>query len=378
MYDRSITKQSQEGAPGDLAVLYDQKKKFLAVGLYDPFSPIRVRLLQHRKPAEINREWFIEKVHTAKNVRKSIDKTKTNGYRLIHGENDGLPGLVADLYADTLTLKLYTAAWVPHLEDVLFALAETVDVENVIVRMSRHCGERPEFLYGLENGQQIMGQPIDGEIIFKENGLSFEVDPVNGQKTGFFLDQRDNRARVEKLSFRKNVLNVFSYSGGFSLYAARGGARSVTSVDISRQAIAGAKRNFSLNFDNPRIAACAQKYIISDAFKALGQLAVENKSYDMVIIDPPSFAKNQKEAQSAMQSYAKLVTLGLGVLRAGGILVFSSCSAHIVAEDFFKTIFASAENAERRLEELDRTQHAPDHPTTFPEGAYLKCLFAKG
>ncbi|VAX17132.1 hypothetical protein MNBD_NITROSPINAE04-272, partial [hydrothermal vent metagenome] len=124
LFDKSITKQSHEGAPGDLAVVYDQKKKFLAVGIYDPLAPLRVRLLQHRKPVEINREWFIEKVRLAKNIRKPIIATDTNGFRLIHGENDSFPGLVADLYAGTLVVKIYTAAWVPHLADVLFALTD--------------------------------------------------------------------------------------------------------------------------------------------------------------------------------------------------------------------------------------------------------------
>lgn len=377
MFDKSITKQSHNGNPGDIAVVYDQKKKFLAVGIYDPSSPIRVRLLQHRKAVTINREWFLEKVGLAWDIRKPLATTGTNGFRVIHGENDGLPGLVVDIYAGTLVIKIYTTAWIPHLSNVLLALTETIDVKKIVLRMSRICLGQPDFLYGLKDGQLLFGPSIDEPLVFKENGLLFEADPVHGQKTGFFLDQRDNRAKVEKLAFGKDVLNVFSYTGGFSLYSARGGARSVTSLDSSKQAIAGAKRNFKLNVANAHVNACTKAYIIDDAFKAMKQLASDKKSYSMVIIDPPSFAKKQKETAEALHAYSRLVTLGLGILRNGGTLVMASCSAHILADDFFKMIFTSAKNGGHKLIEIDRTGHAPDHPITFPEGAYLKCLFAQ-
>lgn len=377
LFDRAITRQSHDGAAGDLAVVYDNKGKFLAVGLYDPHSPIRVRLLQHRKPADIGREWFAARVRAAAQLRKPVMDTDTDGYRLIHGENDGLPGLVADIYAGTLVVKIYTAAWVPHLGDVLPALTDAA-VERIVLRMSRICRERPEALYGLEDGQLLFGPPLDGPVVFRENGLLFEADPLRGQKTGFFLDQRENRARVEALAAGTDVLNVFSYTGGFSLYAARGGARSVTSVDLSRPAIAAAKRNFELNADDVRVAECAREYVVGDAFEVMARLATSGKNYDMVIIDPPSFAKKPDEIAGALQAYSKLVELGLGVLRKGGTLVMASCSSRVGAGEFFDTVLASANRAGRRLAEIERAGHAVDHPIGFPEGEYLKCLFARG
>ncbi len=378
LFDNAITKQSHNGNPGDLAILYDHNRKFLAIGIYDPFSPIRVRLLQHRKPAQIDRQWFLSKIETAAKRRKPLATTGTNGYRLVHGENDGLPGLVADFYAEALVVKIYTPAWVPHLANIVPAMTEALPSKRIVLRMSRSCCARPEFLYGLEDGQSLLGPPLETTVIFKENGLLFEADLVKGQKTGFFLDQRENRARVEKLSSGKNVLNVFSYTGGFTLYAARGGASSVTSLDISRTAIAGLKRNIKLNLSNERIANCQYEYITEDAFRAMEQLARTDRKYGMVIIDPPAFAKKREEVTDALKAYSKLVTLGLRLLRKGGVLVMASCSARVKPDEFFRMVFTTAENGGRRLIETERSEHALDHPISFPEGAYLKCLFARG
>ena len=377
LFDQSITKQSHDGKPGDLAVIYDRNRKFLAVGIYDPFSPIRVRILQCRKTAEINRDWYAAKFREAAEIRKSLPKNGTDGYRLIHGENDGLPGLVADRYADTLVVKIYTAAWVVHLADVVPALLEVLPSARVVLRMNRLSRMEPDSLYGLENGRVLFGPPLDGPVVFRENGLFFEADPVKGQKTGFFLDQRENRTRVEKIAGGKDVLNVFSYTGGFSLYAARGGASSVTDVDISKPAIAASARNFKLNFNDKRIADCPHQCITADAFKTMARLCREGKRYDLVIIDPPNFAKNREEISGALNAYSRLVKLGLGLLRQGGVFVMSSCSSRIGADEFFRLVFESAAEAGRPLEELERSQHAIDHPIGFPEGAYLKCLFAR-
>ena len=225
LFDQAILSQSGEGRPGDLAVIFDDRKRFLAIGLYDPTSPLRVRVLQHGEPAPVDHAWLRSRLAAAAALRFSLSTTGTTGYRLVHGENDGLPGLVIDRYEQTLVVKLYTLAWIPRLADLLPVLEELVPAHSIVLRLTRAVSARPEFLYGLADGSILAGAPPDGPVLFSENGLRFEADVVHGQKTGFFLDQRDNRARVEALAAGRRTLNVFAYTGGFSLYAARAARR---------------------------------------------------------------------------------------------------------------------------------------------------------
>jgi len=376
VFDQSITEQSHTGAPGDLAVIFDDKRRFLAIGLYDPTSSIRVRILQSRQPATINADWFRAKLASAARVRAPLEEQDTTGYRLVHGENDGLPGLVLDRYADTLVLKLYTPAWIPHLKDFCDALAQVSPANHLILRLNRSLQKQTDFLHGLSDGMTLSLQTSPSLILFKENGLTFESDPIHGQKTGFFLDQRDNRARVEKLSRDKSVLNVFAYTGGFSVYAARGGARQVVSVDSSAPALQAALRNMAHNQHISTVAAASHETIAEDAFEVLARMESQKRFFDVVIIDPPMFAQSEKQITAALSAYRKLTRLGLGVLRQGGTLVQASCSSRVDAEAFFESIHQTAREAGRRLTEIERTGHALDHPISFKEGAYLKCLFA--
>lgn len=375
LFDQAIRQQSHDGAPGDLAVIFDRKRRFLAVGLYDPHMPIRVRILQHNEPATIDRDWFENKLTTAAQLRTTFRQQDTSGYRLVHGENDGLPGLVIDRYTDTLVLKLYTPSWIPHLNDVCSALVNTIPAERLILRLNRSTQQQPQDLHNLSDGMILSGPDLDGPILFQENGLTFEADPIHGQKTGFFLDQRDNRARVEKLAAGKSVLNVFAYTGGFSVYAARGGAHHIVSVDVSTPALEAADRNFAHNQHIPTIATASHETIAGDAFEVLARTSKNNRRFDMVIIDPSMFAQNQSQIVQALSAYKKLTHLGLDVLNPGGILVQASCSSRVNAETFFNTINRAAQQAGRPLRELERTGHALDHPIAFKEGAYLKCLF---
>jgi len=380
IFDQAIIEQSHEGAPGDLAVIFDNKRRFIAIGLYDPTSFIRVRILQYRQPATIDANWFQTKLMEANQLRKPLKEQSgelvTDGYRLVHGENDGLPGLVIDRYAETLVLKIYSPAWIPHLKEICSALLQTNPCERLILRLSRSLTKQSGFLYGLSDGMTLAGQPLDSLILFRENGLIFECDPIHGQKTGFFLDQRENRARVERLSEGKSVLNIFAYTGGFSVYAARGGAKQVVSVDISSPALQAAIRNFSHNEHIPAIKSATHEVIAEDAFDVLARMESQKRLFDLVIIDPPMFAQNQNQIEAGLSAYRKLTRLGLGVLRPGGILVQASCSSRIDAETFFDTIHKSARESGRKLMEIERTSHALDHPIGFAEGAYLKCLFA--
>jgi 23S rRNA (cytosine1962-C5)-methyltransferase len=213
-------------------------------------------------------------------------------------------------------------------------------------------------------------------VRFLENGIYFEADLIAGQKTGFFLDQRDNRARVEGIAAGKKVLNLFAYTGGFSLYAARGGAREVVSADISQPALAGALSNFRLNTAHPQIAAAKHELLVGDAFRTLHHLQQTKRKFDLVVIDPPTFAKKQAEIDRALAAYGRLAALGVQILRPGGQLVIASCSSRVPAALFFDTVHRAAWQVERPLTEIARTGHAVDHPVTFPEAAYLKCLFA--
>jgi 23S rRNA (cytosine1962-C5)-methyltransferase len=378
LFESAITQQSFAGQPGDLAVIFDKKRRFLAIGLFDPHSPIRVRILQAGKPVSIGREWFQDKITAACNLRTPLltqpAPHQTTGCRLIHGENDGLPGLVLDRYENTLVLKLYTPIWLPHLHDILPALPAA---DRVILRLSRLMATRPKGLFGLGEGMVLTGAALEAQVMFWENGLRFESDPIRGQKTGFFFDQRDNRSKVESLAAGLEVLNVFAYTGGFSIYAARGGARRVVSVDISAAALATAKRNFAHNQHLPSVGEAVHTTIAEDAFEALARLAAEGHRFDMVILDPPTFAQKHTHVDRALAAYRRLTILGLSVLKKEGILVQASCSSRVAAEEFFKQIHLTAAQANRPLVELARTDHALDHPISYPEGAYLKCLFAK-
>ena len=282
-----------------------------------------------------------------------------------------MPGLVIDRYADTLVLKLYTYAWAPHLKEFCEALAQISSAMHLILRLSRTLQKQTDLLHGLNDGMILSLLTPPDPILFKENGLTFESDPIHGQKTGFFLDQRDNRARVEKLSQGKSVLNVFAYTGGFSVYAARGGAKEVVSVDISAPALEAARRNMEHN----KLSA-AHETIAEDAFQVLTRMETQKQLFDLVIIDPPMFAQNEKQVAAALAAYRRLTRLGLGVLRKGGAFVQASCSSRIDSETFFESTQQTAREAGRRLTEVEYSGHALDHPIGFKEGAYLKCLFA--
>ena len=377
LFADSITEASHAGAPGDLAVVFAQKRRFVAIGLADPTSPIRLRVLQHGTPAMIDGTWFQQQLARAAAHRAPLVATgHTTGYRLVYGENDGLPGVVVDRYGSTLVVKLYTAAWIPHLLDLLTALLAVQPADRLVLRLSRNLQQEPALLYGVTDGM-VLGAALDGSVLFMENGLQFEADPIHGQKTGFFLDQRENRARVEGLAGGKRVLNVFAYNGGFSLYAARGGATTVASLDLSRPALAAAERNFVRNQRDPQVAATAHQLLVGDAFALLQQLATDGVRYDLVIIDPPAFAKRQSEVERALHAYAQLTRLGLQVLQPGGTLVLASCSSRVTADAFVANAQQAAAQTGRPLHIFDQTAHPLDHPVRFAEGAYLKCLYAR-
>ena len=378
IFDQSIVSVGgkERPEPGDLAVVFDDYRRFLAAGLYDPHSPLRIRVLQQGEPARIDRDWFRARFQEAAALRAGLAGTGTDAYRLAHGENDGLPGLVVDRYAGILVIKIYTAAWLPWLAQVTDALLDVQPAATTLLRLSREVSQSAGLPHGLTDGVALVGPAPTGPSQFHENGLRFAADLARGQKTGFFLDQRDNRSRVEKLARNRRTINVFSYTGGFSLYAARGGAPEALSLDLSAPALRDAEANFALNRDLPSVAACRHSTLAGDAFESLSQLGRGGARFGLVVVDPPAFAKRASEAAAALRSYARLTALALKVTAPGGVVALASCSTRVSDEEFFETVMQAAQAAGRPLREIERTGHALDHPVRFPEAAYLKCLFA--
>lgn len=382
LFEDSIEKISRDGVPGDVAVVFDPDRNVLGAGLYDPSSPVRVKMLSFgASKIPVGPELFRKLCLDAKRLRDGGIPPETDAWRLINGESDSFPGMVADRYADTLVLKIYTPAFIPWLGDIADCFSELYpDISRLSLRFSREVQKMNDSVRaGLSDGQLFSSDPSwDGSVQFRENGIIFEADVKSGQKTGFFLDQRDNRACVGELSRgAQSVLNLFSYSGGFSLYAARAGAKEVCSVDFNRHAIEAACRNFSLNSHEPNVASCNHIGITGDAFEVMDSMESGKKLFDVVVVDPPSFAKSTAEKPVAIKSYARLARSAVRLVKHNGILVFASCSSRITADELFDVVHKSAVSAGRPLDEFKRTSHAVDHPAKFRESNYLKCLYAR-
>ena len=377
IFDYQIQSPPQDGKPGYLGIVYSSKNKFLAIGLYDPFSAIRLRILQYGSPQEIDVAFFAERIKKAIALRSSLPKMGTSGYSVINGENDRLPGMVIDRYEDTAVLKLYTSAWIPFFDILLPLLEEHLKVQRCVLRLSRNAKKTVEEISDFREGQVLFGPPLNAPVCFRENGLFFEVDVFEGQKTGFFLDQRDNRQCIRTMSKDKSVLNVFSYTGGFSIYAFAGGCRSVVEIDSNPWAIKTSRETFELNFPSKQFETDNFQQLQRDAFIALKQLGAMKKSFDLVILDPPAFATSKKQKIKALITYSRLAESGAVLTRPGGILFAASCSRHVSGKDFFKAVVSGVKSAGKVYEVIQQTGHAVDHPVLFPEGEYLKGVYLK-
>ena len=372
----SVREQNRDGVSGELAVIYDRKDKFLAAGLFDPDSPIRVRVLHAGKPQALDAALWTAQLYAAVRRRDELFDAHTTGYRLINGESDGWPGLVLDRYDTTFVLKLYTAAWLPRLNKIVALIRERLQPERIVLRLSRNIQSAAEhFGRGRRDGEILCGPALAEPVVFWENGIRFEADVVRGQKTGFFLDQRENRREAGELARGREVLNAFSFSGGFSLYSARGGAKSVTDLDLSPHALAAARRNFQLNSNDPAVAGCRHECVQADAFEWLA--GGDAHRFGLIVLDPPSLAKREAERAGAIRAYGRLAASGIRRLAHDGLLLACSCSAHVSAEEFFGAVRQAAANSGRQFVELKTTRHAPDHPATFKEANYLKGIFLK-
>jgi len=368
LFAESIREQNREGEIGEFAVIYDRRDNFLGIGLYDPESPIRVRILHVGKPQTIDRKSWSDRLGQALSKRRGMFDDQTTGFRWLNGESDGWPGLVLDRYDTTLVLKLYTAAWLPRLMEIFELIRQSLSPERVLLRLSRNIQKLADQ-FARADGEILYGPPLEGRVIFLESGLSFEADVSKGQKTGFFLDQRENRRKVRTLAKGRTVLNAFSFTGGFSVYAAEGGAASVADLDISPHALRGSKRNFALN----QFRSTRHETVKADAFEWLGENP--NRKFDLIVLDPPSLAKREDERARAIAAYARLASLGIRHLAPNGILLACSCSAHVSAQEFFEAARKAAKESKRKFRELETTRHAPDHPATFKEAEYLKAIY---
>jgi 23S rRNA (cytosine1962-C5)-methyltransferase len=368
-----IQEQNRDGAPGEIAVVYDRKDRFLALGLYDPLSPIGLRVLHTGKPSAIDAAWWQARLRATLDRRREGRPADTDGLRLINGESDGWPALVLDQYGGTLVLKIYSSIWLLRISEITAWILQEAKPDRLVLRWSRNVAAEFERA-GFRDGQNLHGTETAGSVIFRENGIQFWADVVKGQKTGFFLDQRENRRLIGTLSSGATVLNAFSFSGGFSLYAARGGASTVTDLDISPHALESARANFALNQTDPAIRAAQHESVQADCFEWLEKA---HRNFDIVICDPPSLARRELERAGAIQAYGRLAENSLRRVRRGGWLLAASCSAHVSAEEFFGAVLTAVRRSGQSFTEWRRTHHAPDHPATFPEAHYLKAIYLK-
>jgi len=368
IFSESIEKINKAGEAGDIAVIFSHtKNKVIGVGLYDPDSPIQIKMVHFDGGATLNTSFFAEQIARAYALRLELLETNTNSYRLLFGENDGFPGFIADVYANVLVVKLYSKIWLPYLEVILKELIDISGCDSIVLRLSRKLQQgATEF----SDGQIIYGA-LENEVVqFVEHGVHFSANVIKGHKTGYFLDHRANRKQVGELSTGKTVLDVFSYAGGFSVHALAKGATEVTSLDISKQALEAAQANGILNAHDG-----IHKIIAGDAFEEMRRLIASQQRFDVVVIDPPSFAKSKKEISVAKKKYQQLAQLGEKLTKKGGMLVLASCSSRILAQEFFKINEDVLKGQERIFKNFEKTRHDVDHPISFPEGAYLKCAY---
>ncbi len=375
--------------------LFDERGDFLAQGYFNSYSQMAVRLWSWDESEKVDLDFFVQRIQLASELRKNyLESKQTDSYRLINSENDLLPGLIVDKYADYLCVQFHN----PGIEfwklTIIDALEKVIKPKGIYERSDVggrkiphcHCEERGTSDVAIpsdltkETGHTgtLMGT-IPEKIKITENNIKFWVDPVHGQKTGFFLDQRDKRLAVQKYIKDKNVLNCFSYTGGFSVYALSAGAKKVTSVDTSKEALALAEENIKLNGLNAK----KSEFICADVKDYLRELLEkdpdEREDFDVIILDPPAFVKDRRKVREGLMGYRNINEFALRLLSSGGILVTASCSTHVSLQDFRYAISESAGRARKTVQILETFTHGIDHPelVAFVEGDYLKCLICR-
>lgn len=334
-------------------------------GLWDESSPIAVRIYSLTQVPD--RGWLRGVVEQAWQLRANIRKDQTNAYRWLYGEGDGLPGITVDLYDRFAVIQTYTEGFKTLRADLVKILPPIANLEGILWRS--------QSLETEEKVQLLWGEMPPKDLLVTEHNLKFQVDLRAGQKTGLFLDHRENRQYVESLSNDRSVLNCFAYTGAFSLYALRGGARAVTSIDIGKGLAEVMDKNIKLNQLNPD----RHQFITQDCFEALNHFQDQQTKFDLIILDPPSFAKNKQNRFAALRAYTKLNATAIRLVNPGGLLVSASCTSQISPEAFKTMLSQACAQADRRGQIIHEAGHPPDHPIPigFMEGRYLKFVVLK-
>jgi 23S rRNA (cytosine1962-C5)-methyltransferase len=349
--------------------------KFVGVGLWEAQGAIAVRLFSARQALEEG--WLAARVQAAWDLRGPLrEGGVTTAYRWVYGESDALPGIVVDLYGQYAAVHFYALGLAALAQPLAEALAAVAPLKGVVLRQKgsgsphEHGGEQDA-----PRTETIWGRPPPRELVVLENGLRLRADLLAGQKTGLFLDHRENRLYLQPWCYGRRVLNAFSYTGAFSLYAARGGAAAITSVDISPQAAAEAERNLALNGYDPS----QHEFVVADCFDWLAEAAAAGRRFDLVILDPPSLAKDKASRFAAARAYTRLNRLALACLETGGLLASASCTSQVSLDAFREALAAAAAQAGKRLTVLHEAGHALDHPVPahLPEARYLKFVLAR-
>jgi len=360
--------------PGEVVEVVDARGDWLARGYYNPKSQIVVRILSWDHGEKIDREFWARRLMAAAEMRNALELTRdTTGYRLAFAESDRLPGLIVDRYGDWLSVQFLTLG-VDIRKEILVDLLMGLFRPAGIVDRSDPVARRQEGLR--TEGGLLAGRTPPEDLQIIEHGLRFPVDLLAGQKTGFYLDQRENRRLVAQLARSKRVLNAFSFTGAFAVHALAGGAVHVTNVDTSIEALEGAETALRLNGFDPDAQA---EGIHGDVFQVLRGLRDEGRQFDMVILDPPKFARSKADLDGAARGYKDINLLGMRLLAPGGILATFSCSGLVTPDLFQKIVFGASVDAGRTAQVVARLTQASDHPLllTFPEGEYLKGLLAR-
>lgn len=367
IYSGAIASIDGKPEEGDVVEVFTSQREYIATGHYQ-IGSIMVRVLTFDHET-IDVGFYKQRLATAYKVRLCIgvaDNPQNNTYRLVHGEGDNLPGLVIDIYGNTAVMQAHSVGMHQDRMKVAQALQEVMEgkIQNIFYKSETTLPFKADL--GQENGFLLGGSADD---IAMENGLKFHVDWLKGQKTGFFVDQRDNRSLLEHYSKDRNVLNMFCYTGGFSFYAMRGGAKCVHSVDSSQKAIDLTNANVELNFPgDPRHKAYAE-----DAFKYLDNMG---DNYDLIILDPPAFAKHKDALRNALKGYTRINHKAFEKIQHGGFLFTFSCSQVVTKDNFRAAVFTAAAQAHRKVRILHQLHQPADHPINIyhPEGEYLKGL----
>ena len=371
LFSGAVAQLDGRARPGDTVEVVSHEGRPLARAAWSPASQIRARVWSFDAQESIDHAFFKRRVAAAVARRAALPELMgQQGLRLIHAESDGLPGVIADRYGDTVVVQLTTAG----ADKWRAAIADSLHKATGCARIFERSDVEVRNLEGLEPVTGwLLGEASGDELVIEEHGVKMVVDIFAGHKTGFYLDQRDNRRRVAELARGRRVLNCFCYTAGFSLQALAGGAREVVSMDSSGPALATAQRNLALN---PQLDAARATWLEADVFAELRNMRASGESYDLIVLDPPKFAHTAAHAERAARAYKDINLSALRLLAPGGLLMTYSCSGGVNAELFQKIVAGSALDAQRTARIVQRLQGAADHPVdlAFPEGDYLKGL----